>query len=139
MIETGPAADLAALTRLRDEMTAADNRADAGAFVSSLSEDVVIIAPGMPLLVGRAACVAFVAQVLATYPQRRVEETLDEVHVSGDLAFDRGSFVTRIFDPELGHEVRECGTALRVYRRGPDGWKMARVMWHAEETDEVVQ
>ena len=135
MIETGPAADLAALTTLRDEMTEADNRADAAAFASLLAEDVVIMAPGMPQLVGRSACVTFVTEVLASYPQRRVEETIDEVHVSGDLAFDRGSFLTRTFDPELGREVEEFGTALRVYRRGRDGWKMARVMWHAEDAD----
>ena len=89
-----------------------------------------------PLLAGLESCAAFVADVLASYPQRHVGETIDEVHVSGDLAFDRGSFVTEVFDPELGRQVRECGTALRVYRRTPGGWKMARVMWHAEESDE---
>ena len=136
MIETGPAADLAALTRLRDEMTDADNRADASAFAAALAEDVVIMAPGMPLLVGRHACATFVTEVLAAFPERHVEETLDEVHVSGDLAFDRGSFVTKVFDPELGRQVEECGTALRVYRRGADGWKMARVMWHADDPDD---
>jgi uncharacterized protein (TIGR02246 family) len=136
MIETGPVPDLAALARLREDMTDADNRADAMAFVATLAADVVIMAPGMPMLVGRDACVAFVTDVLASYPERRVAETIDEVHVSGDLAFDRGSFVTEVFDPELGRNVRECGTTLRVYRRDADGWKMARVMWHAEESDE---
>jgi hypothetical protein len=38
-------------------------------------------------------------------------------------------------DPELGRPVRECGIALRIYRRGADGWKAARVMWQAEEDD----
>jgi ketosteroid isomerase-like protein len=136
MIETGPAADLAALARLRDVLLDADNRADANAFRETLAEDVVIMAPGLPLLEGIESCAAFVADVLASYPQRQVGETIDEVHVSGDLAFDRGTFVTEVFDPELGRRVKECGTALRVYRRSDSGWKMARVMWHAEEVDE---
>ena len=115
MIETGSPADLAALATLRDVMLDADVRADAAAFVATLDEDVVIMAPGMPVLTGRDHCAAFVSQVLAEYPQRRIEETIAEVH-----------------DPELGRLVRECGTALRVYRRTPGGWKMARVMWHAD-------
>lgn len=136
MIESGPAADLAALAQLRDVLMDADNRADTQAFVAALAEDVVIMAPGLPLLVGFQSCAPFVTNVLESYPQRRVRETIDEVHVSGDLAFDRGSFITEVFDPELGRQVRECGTALRIYRRCSSGWKMARVMWHAEESDE---
>jgi ketosteroid isomerase-like protein len=131
MIETGPAADLAALARLRDVLVDADNRADSRAFVAVLAEDAIIMAPGLPPLVGLESCAAFVTDVLAAYPQRHVEETIDEVHVSGDLAFDRGSFVTAVFDPELDRQVKECGMALRVYRRSASGWKMARVMWHA--------
>lgn len=136
MIESGPAADLAALAQLRDVLTDADNRADTETFVAALAEDVVIMAPGLPLLVGIQACAPFVTKVLASYPQRRVGETIDEVHVSGDLAFDRGTFITEVFDPELGRHVRECGTALRIYRRDDRGWKMTRVMWHVEESHE---
>lgn len=136
MIESGPAADLAALARLRDVLKDADNRADSEAFVTALAEDVVIMAPGLPLLVGLDTCAPFVTNVLASYPQRRVGETIAEVHVSGDLAFDRGTFTTEVFDPELGRPVRECGTALRIYQRDAAGWKLARVMWHIEESDE---
>jgi ketosteroid isomerase-like protein len=135
MIEAGPAADLAALARLRDALTDADNRADTQAFVAALAEDVVIMAPGLPILAGLESCASFVTDILASYPQRHVGETIDEVHVSGDLAFDRGTFITDVFDPELGRQVRECGTALRIYRRDASGWKLARVMWHVEESD----
>jgi ketosteroid isomerase-like protein len=133
MIESGPAADLAALASLRALMIDADNRADAQAFMDAMADDVVIMAPGLPVLVGHQPCGSFVTGVLAEYPQRHIEELIAEVHVSGDVAFDRGSFVTEVFDRELGRHVRECGTALRIYRRTSDGWKMARVMWYAED------
>ena len=134
-IELGSATDLAALARLRDLMTDADNRADAEAFGPALTEDVVIMAPGMPPLIGRETCMAFVREVFASYPARRIKETIDEIEVSGDLAFERASFVQVVDDPELGRPVRECGIALRIYRRSADGWKAARVMWQAEEDD----
>src|SRR3954464_12373760 len=133
MIESGPAIDLAALATLRAVMMDADNRADARAFIDAMADDVVIMAPGLPVLVGHEPCASFVTGVLAEYPQRRLEEMIAEVHVSGDLAFDRGSFVTEVFDAELGQHVRECGTALRIYRRTSGGWKLARVMWYAED------
>jgi uncharacterized protein (TIGR02246 family) len=134
--EKGPAADLAAIARLRDLMTDADNRADAEAFAPALAEDVVIMAPGIPLLIGREACLAFVREVFQSYPKRHIEETIDEIEVSGDLAFERASFVQSVDDPELGRPVRECGMALRVYRRSADGWKAARIIWHAEDVEE---
>ncbi len=134
--ETGSPSDLAAIARLRDLMTDADNRADADAFGPALAADVVIMAPGMPLLIGRETCLAFVREVFASYPQRHIEETIDEIEVSGDLAFERASFVQVVDDPELGRPVRECGIALRVYRRSPDGWTAARIIWHAEEVEE---
>ena len=134
--ETGSAFDLAAIARLRDLLTDADNRADADAFGPALADDVVIMAPGIPPLIGRETCMAFVREVFASYPQRHIEETIAEIEVSGDLAFERASFVQVVEDPELGRPVRECGMGLRVYRRSPDGWKAARIIWHADEVDE---
>jgi uncharacterized protein (TIGR02246 family) len=136
MTENGSASDLAAIARVRDAMTDADNRADAEAFGPALADDVVIMAPGMPPLIGRETCLAFVREVFASYPKRHIEETIDEIEVSGDLAFERASFVQTVDDPELGGPVRECGMALRVYRRSSDGWKAARIIWHAEEVDD---
>jgi ketosteroid isomerase-like protein len=117
-------------------MADADNRADADAFAATLSEDAVIMAPGMPPLIGRETCMAFVRDVFACYPKRHIEETIEEVHVSGDLAFERASFVQEVDDPEAGGIVQECGRGLRIYRRSADGWKAARVIWHAEGNDE---
>jgi uncharacterized protein (TIGR02246 family) len=134
-MQTGDATDLAALARLRDLMNEADNSADADAFATVLAEDVVIMAPGMPPLIGRDTCLTFVREVFASYPKRHIEETIDEVEVSGSIAFDRASFVQVVDDPDLGRPVRECGMCLRIYRRSADGWKAARVIWHAEEED----
>ena len=139
MTERGDAADLAALARLRDRMNDADNAGDARAFAECLTEDVVIMAPGIPPLIDRGTCLAFVEDVFASYPRRHFEETIDEVEVSGDMAFDRGQFVQVVHDPALDCEVRECGMSLRVYRRSPDGWKAARVMWHAEEDGDAIE
>lgn len=135
-IEIGPPADLADLARLRELMTDADNRADAEVFAATLAEDVVIMAPGLPPLIGREICVSFIADVFASYPTRHIEETIDEVQVSGDLAFERASFVQEVDDPELGRPVRECGKGLRIYCRTADGWKAARIIWHAEEIED---
>ena len=135
MTETGTAADLALLARLRELMADADNRADADAFAPALADDVIIMAPGIPPLIGRETCLAFVREVFAAYPQRRIEETIDEIEVSGDLAFERASFVQVVDDPELGRPVRECGIALRIYRRSVDGWKAARIIWQAEDEE----
>jgi uncharacterized protein (TIGR02246 family) len=134
-IEIGPASDLEAIARLRDVMTDADNRADADAFGPTLAEDVIIMAPGMAPLIGRATCLSFVKEVFASYPSRQIQETIDEVEVSGDIAFERATFVQVVDDPELGRPVRERGIALRIYRRSADGWKAARVIWQAEEEE----
>ena len=132
MIQTGDAADLAALARLRDQMNEADNTGNADAFATVLADDVVIMAPGMPPLVGRETCLTFVREVFLAYPKRHLQETINEVEISGDIAFDRASFVQVVDDPELGRPVRECGICMRIYRRSAEGWRAARVIWHAE-------
>jgi ketosteroid isomerase-like protein len=45
--------------------------------------------------------------------------------VSGDLAYERGTYTTDVY-PKAGGETRHvAGSFLRIYRRQPDGkWKM---------------
>jgi ketosteroid isomerase-like protein len=51
--------------------------------------------PNQPVLEGKAACAAFVSEVMAGLLkvfERRIAYLSAEVHIIGDCGFDRGSF-----------------------------------------------
>lgn len=116
-------------------MVAAEMTGDARFFEGILADDVVIMPPGIAAIEGAPACLEFIRHVLqenAREFERRVMTHVDaEVSVSGDVAFDRGSFSQTLTPLAGGDEIHEQGQYLRVYARAPDGsWRIARVIWN---------
>jgi tRNA-Thr(GGU) m(6)t(6)A37 methyltransferase TsaA len=117
---------------LRARIVDAEQSGNPEIFEELLADDAVILAPGMPAIEGRDACLEFVTAVLATMQTlyRRVV-TCDsaEVVVSGNLAFDRGRFHQHLTPVDGGAAQVEDGHYLWMYRRHADGrWQLARIM-----------
>ena len=54
--------------------------------------------------------------------------------VSGDLAYQRGTFTVEATPKAGGNKTRTSGTFLRIYRRQPDGsWRMTRDMFNSDQ------
>jgi uncharacterized protein (TIGR02246 family) len=89
-------------------------------------DDIVVMVPGAPPIVGKPALRAFLEQAFAG---ASINETLtpQEQVIAGDWAFERLA-LSETIDPRSGTgTVHLEGKALDVYRRQPDGsWKVAR-------------
>jgi uncharacterized protein (TIGR02246 family) len=118
-------ADMDALNKVRDDFIAAFNAGDA-AKVGDLYVDDAVAMPGdgSPTVQGRAAIIernkglfeAFNAKITIT-PIRN--------HVSGDLAYDQGTFKMELTPKAKGGKpVTEEGRYLVVLRREASGWKV---------------
>ncbi|MCL4866421.1 MAG: DUF4440 domain-containing protein [Gemmatimonadales bacterium] len=125
-------ADLEALAALRTAFQAAENTGDADAVVQTLAADVILMAPNRPAIEGADAVGAhFEAQF------EQVTLALDyrslEAVVTGDWAFDRGTYEATV-TPKLGGEASTSrGKYLWVARRGTDGgWRYARITWNGD-------
>jgi ketosteroid isomerase-like protein len=129
-------ADIEQLHRIRAAIIAAECSGDLALFAEALDEDAVVMPPDAPAREGRAACLAFMRDVLegllAQFDRELTCESA-EIVVEGALAFDRGSFAQVLREKDSSFVVRERGHYLWVYgRRGPD-WKLARVIWNGGE------
>jgi uncharacterized protein (TIGR02246 family) len=100
--------------------------------VSFWSDDVYMMPPGGPAMVGKEALRHYVAGAFAI-PDFSITWVTDHVWVAkaGDLAYAVGTDTIRMSSPE-GKPLVEHNKAVAVWRKEPDGaWKCAVDIWNA--------
>ena len=115
-----------------DRYLAAINANDPVAFLATVTDDVVFIAPNSPAIVGKAALEPWVRGYFDAV-ETSWEKTSLEFVVAGNWAFERYSY--RASDlPCAGGDVSvETGNGINIYRLGSDDvWRVARDVWAAD-------
>jgi uncharacterized protein (TIGR02246 family) len=90
------------------------------------SDDIVVMVPGAPPIVGKTALRTFLEQAFAGAKINESLHPLEQV-ITGEWAFERLELAETI-EPKNGTALVHLeGKALDVYRRQADGgWKVAR-------------
>ncbi len=112
-----------------DRYLSAINANDPDAFLATVTDDVVFIAPNSPAIVGKAKLEPWVRDYFDAV-ETSWEKTSLEFVVAGDWAFERYSY--RVADlPRGGGDVSvETGNGINIYRLGADDvWRVARDAW----------
>lgn len=131
---TADAANEAAAKAAKAAYLAGINSNNVDQFLSTVTDDVVFVAPNTPALVGKAAVSAWVREYLAAY-QTVWQKKSEEFVVVGDLAYERYSYKSvdtpRASGPAAGAGVyTDTGNGINIYRRGTNGkWLLARDSW----------
>ena len=106
---------------------------DADALTAIWDADAVLLQPGTPPIVGKAAFHDFMKAALAKSPSVKVEKYVPDIRnieVAGEVAYEWGYFeaVQKSSEQQAPQGLR--AKLLRVMKRQPDGsWKFTRVMW----------
>ncbi|MEJ0039897.1 MAG: nuclear transport factor 2 family protein [Gammaproteobacteria bacterium] len=120
------AADMAAITEFNRRYLQAINNGDITALSSLTAEDHIMLAPNRPPLAGKEANDAANRRGFQRFHIDEAWTPLETV-VSGDLAYQRGTFTVALTPNDGGAKVHSSGNFLRIYRRRPDGsWQMTR-------------
>jgi uncharacterized protein (TIGR02246 family) len=125
-------ADEAAIAEFNRRYLRAINDGDIDALAALTTEGHMMIASGGPPLVGKQALVA---------AMKRAFETTDfdeswspeETVVSGDLAYQRGTFAVVSRPKAGGAESRVAGNFLRIYRKIDGAWFMVRDSFNSQQ------
>lgn len=99
-------------------------------YVSCFTDDAILMPPGEGGRTGKEAIRAWGKVVLDTFQLQVSNTATEKVQISGDWAFTRSSYVTKLTNKESNETVRGENKSIHIYRREPDGsWKIAYCMW----------
>lgn len=114
-------ADEAAIRKSLGEIQSAFNAGDYEKMFAQYREDVLVSAPGEPESVGKAAWRAGLAKL----PQNvKITMRFDtqELAVSGDMAYEHGTFTMDMADKSTGAHVGSVTNRhVHIFKREPDG------------------
>jgi len=120
------------IIQVRDAWIAGVRAKDVERLVGYLTDDVVMMHPNRPAVIGKQAnC----ADLVAAFGKFSVEQTAesDEVVVAGEWAFDRSRATTTLTPVAGGAAVTVRSKTITILRRGEDGaWKIARVIGNVD-------
>ncbi len=126
-------ADVEAITKARESMFRAFNAIDLEAFMALISDDVVLMSHGGPrALVGKEAVRSDYKEFFDKGPfTPNLTISSEEVVVSGDWAFDRGTWVVIRTYKRGARRERLDSCYIMIWRRQPAGtWELARIIWN---------
>jgi uncharacterized protein (TIGR02246 family) len=126
-------ADEAAIRALTGSSWAdAYNAGDADKLAATYWDDAVVQPPGAPAASGRVAIRAFLAADSAAAKaagMKLVIAPADKVDVSGDLAYDAGSYSVT----DASNATVETGKYVGVYKKRDGKWMYIRDTWNSDK------
>lgn len=109
--------------------TAAVNRGDVDGVLSVFSRDVVLSYPGIPDQGLDQLAGDYRRMMTDPNVKAQTQPTIEEITVSGDLAYARLVWNTDVTDTRTGQRSTRRMKDLQIWRREPDGrWRFARGM-----------
>jgi uncharacterized protein (TIGR02246 family) len=117
--------DVKSIRELEDKAREAAKAKDLDLYISFYADNAVLLWPGVPMVIGRAAIRKFMRAFLSMPDFSLSFETAHiEVSRSGDLAYTYGTNKVTLVDPN-GKKMKDSGKYLTVYRKQSDGtWQV---------------
>jgi ketosteroid isomerase-like protein len=126
-------ADEAAITEFNKRYLGAINAGDIATLSSLTTEGHIMIASSRAPLVGKKANDEANGRAFQNF---NIVETWtpSETVISGDLAYQRGTFTVNATPKAGGNASRSTGNFLRIYRKQANGeWRMVRDMFNSDQ------
>jgi uncharacterized protein (TIGR02246 family) len=124
-------ADEAAIAEFNRQYLKAINDGDIDSLAALTTEDHMMISSGGPPLAGKKALVDTMTRAFQTNKFNETWEPQETV-VSGDLAYQRGTFVVEATPKAAGEMSRTAGNFLRIYRKIDGKWFMVRDTFNSQ-------
>lgn len=125
-------ADLQAVLDLEQSVFDAQIAGDLDAWLSTFTEDAIVMAPNLPAVTNKLA----IRQWYAPYfEQFHLHEEVDdrEVEVAGDWAYIYAHWTWTLTPKNGGEAATDIGKSIWILRRQPDGsWRIARAIYNSD-------
>lgn len=124
--------DADAIRAVGKTYAAAVDAGDLDRWVETFAEDAIVLPPDQPLVTGRAAIREWVKQSFFDPFKMQLSFSFADVVVAGDWAFTHGPYTLRLTPKDGRPAVEGKGKFVNVFRRRPNGWRYARVIWNSD-------
>jgi uncharacterized protein (TIGR02246 family) len=123
-----------AIRLLQQRLARAFTARDFDAVLDCYTDDAVLLAPGRPAALGKAAIARELRAAFAD-PNVDVTVTTARIEIAADarLASAWGTGLTTVTDAATLHQARIASKWLAVYRRDIDGWKVIADAFNVDE------
>lgn len=128
--QTDDSSDIEAINLMSSERAEAFNRGDSEGIAIHFTETGLLMAPGSPVAQGRIAVADYYQQIFDEY-ETILESGYDEVEVSGDLAFGRGTAYVTLIPRDGGDQISSTSKYINILQRQSDGtWLTTHDIWN---------
>jgi ketosteroid isomerase-like protein len=125
------ARDRAAIDSIRQTFQDGEEAGDAERMYSHAAADIIAMPPNRPPQVG-STNLGWLRAFLSAY-NVKAQYNSEELVVSGDWAFDRGTVTETMTPKSGGASATESVKYLWVYHRQNGAWKLARLIWNSND------
>lgn len=126
--------DRLAITALRDGQARAIVHGDADAYAALCADDVSLLLPGSPPIVGRDAVREFEMRIFSGTRFRRFVKRPQRVERGGNLVFEIGAQEVEVVSGSATGLRSPRQKYLHVFRRTSGGWRIAALISNADES-----
>jgi uncharacterized protein (TIGR02246 family) len=132
-VATGAAADEAAIRLANQRYIELHPKGALDELIAMYADDAVLLPPGEPPVQGIAAIRAYWTQFFDAFIVVDATSVIDEVIVSGDIAYSRGHFIETARSRDGKTTATERGKFSGIWRRNAaGGWRIGRDMWNLD-------
>ncbi len=125
--------DIAAIEAMSKARAQAFNEGDAKAIAGYFTEDAILMAPGAEPRVGPEEVEAYYQATFDLY-ETHLNSYYNEVEVSGDLAFGRGTAEVMLIPKNGDSTTVSVSKYLNILQKQPSGeWKTTHDIWNNNE------
>lgn len=131
--QSDTSSDIEAIKQMSSDRADAFNRGDSEGIAIHFSETGLLMAPGAPVAQGRSAVAHYYQQIFDQY-ETLLESGYNEVEVSGDLAFGRGTAYVTLIPRDGGDPVSSTSKYINILQKQSDGtWLTTHDIWNENE------
>jgi uncharacterized protein (TIGR02246 family) len=125
-------ADVQAILDLEQRVFDAQIAGDIDAWMSSFTEDAIVMVPNIPALTNKLAIRQWNTPYFEQFDLHE-ESDAREIQVAGDWGYIRAHWIWTLTPKDGGESVKDTGNSIWIVRRQPDGsWKIARGIYNSE-------
>lgn len=129
-MEQDVSSDIEAIKAMSNARAQAFNEGDAKTIADYFTQDAVLMAPGAEPKIGQEAVEAYYQSIFDQY-ETRLNSSYDEVEVSGDLAFGRGTAEVTLIPKNGDSTMVSVSKYLNILQKQSNGqWKTTHDIWN---------